>query len=298
MKNFIMLCMLLLSAVLSFGQITSTSSGGYWKDTSTWIGGIIPVDTNDVVIDGNVILDGYGHACNNLTINSGDTLYNISTSSNNLKIYGNILNNGTVLVKASYTLYPYGDIVNNGAWDTYSTKLEYGTSDELIEINGPFTFTLFRINANVNGAGSYQWYKDGQAISGATGSRYYLHADEDYAGKYYCQTDAGDSRKVTIVNKTTGIGNHQAIIDRLLSQNYPNPFTAQTHIPFKLDKKSNVHLVIYNSLGQKIAEPVSGTLNAGNHKVTFDGSSLQPGIYFYRLEVDGMSTTKRMVILK
>ncbi|HDO06218.1 MAG TPA: T9SS type A sorting domain-containing protein, partial [Bacteroidetes bacterium] len=103
---------------------------------------------------------------------------------------------------------------------------------------------------------------------------------------------------VELTQGTTGIGDNQAEIDQLLLQNYPNPFSTQTRIPFRLDKKSNVRLVIYNSLGQKIAEPVSGTLNAGNHKVTFDGSALHPGIYFYRLLVDGFSTTRRMIIMK
>ena len=71
----------------SVNTITSTTAGGYWKDVSTWIGGVVPTENDHVVIDGTVILDGYGHKCNNLTINAGDTLKNISTSSNNLKIY-------------------------------------------------------------------------------------------------------------------------------------------------------------------------------------------------------------------
>ncbi len=192
--------------LIKSNTIYSTMAGGYWKDTSTWTCGVVPVDTNDVVINGNVILDGYGHACNNLTINKGDTLYNISTSSNNLKIYGNIINHGAVIVKESYTLYPYGDIINNGIWDTYKISLEYGTVDEKIEINGHFTFYMFRINSNVDGAAHYQWYKNGQPISGATGSRYYLHNDEDYAGEYYCKTDAGNSRKITIVKENAGEG--------------------------------------------------------------------------------------------
>ncbi len=461
MKKFTVLLFAVVSVALSYGQIVSTSSGGYWRDASTWVGGIVPVDTNDVVIDGNIILDGYGHACHNLTVNSGDTLYNISTSSNNLKVYGNILNNGVVLVKASYTLYPYGDIVNNGTWDTYYTQLEYGTIDELIEINGLFTFTLFRINANVNGASSYQWYKDGQAISEATGSRYYLHADEDYVGEYYCHTDAGDSRKITInkgnsnggvlltehfdgetfppagwtqtiqvsdktwgngnpqnnsftdidptnvysalcpyvdqdqdewlkspsvdlpdgnatlefyagystgwlANATlklnistdggtnwtkiweaendgkdwswrkvsvdlssytgqtvilawqyignngdlvaidnvvitqgiTGIGRKEAEMDQMLLQNYPNPFSSQTYISFRLKNKSDVRLVIYNSVGQQIAQPVMGNLLAGNHKIMFNAKGLKPGVYYYQLVLNGAAVTKRMILLK
>ncbi len=74
-----------------------------------------------------------------------------------------------------------------------------------------------------------------------------------------------DNMKVT--QGTTGIGDNKAAIDQLLSQNYPDPFSTQTRIPFRLENKSDVRLMIYNSLGQQVAEPVSGTMNAGNHEV-------------------------------
>jgi len=101
-----------------------------------------------------------------------------------------------------------------------------------------------------------------------------------------------------VKQSTTGIDDHQAMVDKLLSQNYPNPFNSQTRIPFTLDQSSEVRLEIYNSLGQQIAVPVSGKLNAGKHEVLFDGSNLHPGMYYYRLVVDGIPATRRMVIMK
>ncbi len=103
---------------------------------------------------------------------------------------------------------------------------------------------------------------------------------------------------VEVTQGTTGIDDLQASVDRLLMQNYPNPFRTQTRIAFILEQSSNVKLVVYNSLGQPVAMPVSGVLRAGKHEVLFNGSSLRPGIYYYRLILDGKSMTRRMVIMK
>ena len=66
----------------------------------------------------------------------------------------------------------------------------------------------------------------------------------------------------------------------LLNQNYPNPFNPTTTIPFQLPKASHVKIVIYNTLGRKVAELTDQDYQAGYHTVTFDGNNLASGIYF------------------
>jgi hypothetical protein len=83
-----------------------------------------------------------------------------------------------------------------------------------------------------------------------------------------------------------------------LYQNYPNPFNPSTRVAFDLPEKGFVLLKIYNVLGQKVAEAVNGTLSAGHHIVTVDGSSLPSGIYLYRLEVSGFVAEKKMLLMK
>ena len=172
-----------------------------------------------------------------------------------------------------------------------STWLSYATIKLNISTDGGTTWT--KLGEADNDGKDWQWRKVQVDLSDYAGQTVMLAWQ--YVGN---DGDLMAIDNVEISEGTTGIGDNEASVNRLLSQNYPNPFSAQTRIPFKLDKKSNVRLVIYNSLGQKIAEPVSGMLNAGNHKVTFDGSALHPGIYFYRLVVNGFSTTRRMIIMK
>lgn len=46
----------------------------------------------------------------------------------------------------------------------------------------------------------------------------------------------------------------------VLSNNYPNPFNPETNISFSVPKVSEISLVVYNSLGQKVKTLVSGKM--------------------------------------
>lgn len=83
-----------------------------------------------------------------------------------------------------------------------------------------------------------------------------------------------------------------------LHQNFPNPFNPTTRISYYLPKTGNATLTIYDLLGREIATLVDGVQTAGNHSILFDGASLPSGIYFYRLQTESFTTTKKMVLLK
>ncbi len=93
--------------------------------------------------------------------------------------------------------------------------------------------------------------------------------------------------------------NHNTIVDNFeLFQNYPNPFNPATEISFSLPTATSARLTIFNSVGQKITELINENLNAGNHTVTFNATSISSGLYFYRLETDFGIMTKKMTIVK
>lgn len=83
-----------------------------------------------------------------------------------------------------------------------------------------------------------------------------------------------------------------------LYQNYPNPFNASTTISFQLDKPSRVNIDIYDVLGNHIDNILTSDHTAGVYKINYDGSSLSSGVYFYRINAGGFSTSKRMVLIK
>jgi hypothetical protein len=83
-----------------------------------------------------------------------------------------------------------------------------------------------------------------------------------------------------------------------LDQNYPNPFNPSTKIRFNLPQAGNVNLSIYNLLGEKVAEVMNQEMTSGTFEVTFDGSNLSSGIYFYKINTNNYTATKKMILMK
>ncbi len=83
-----------------------------------------------------------------------------------------------------------------------------------------------------------------------------------------------------------------------LSQNYPNPFNPTTEIEFSLPEAGQVHLDVCNILGQQVDVLVDGQLDAGLHRVTWDGANRASGIYFYRIVAGSFSESKKMLLIK
>jgi len=99
---------------------------------------------------------------------------------------------------------------------------------------------------------------------------------------------------------TVGQGNLQGLIpaDYKLCQNYPNPFNPATRISFEIPLQGYVSLKVYDLLGREVKTLVSEVKSPGTYYVDFDGSGLSSGMYFYRLESEGFSATKKMIVIK
>lgn len=83
-----------------------------------------------------------------------------------------------------------------------------------------------------------------------------------------------------------------------LEQNYPNPFNPTTTISYQLPTRNKVNLVIYDVLGRVVNVLVNEDQNAGTHEVSFDGSRLSSGVYFYRLTAGSFSQVRKLMLLK
>ncbi|MBN1406468.1 MAG: VCBS repeat-containing protein [Calditrichaceae bacterium] len=83
-----------------------------------------------------------------------------------------------------------------------------------------------------------------------------------------------------------------------LYQNYPNPFNPSTKIKFDVPASTDVKIVLYNILGEKVQTLVNKKYTPGRHEYVMDGSGLAAGLYFYRIKTDTYTNTKRMILLK
>ena len=95
-----------------------------------------------------------------------------------------------------------------------------------------------------------------------------------------------------------------------LGQNYPNPFNPTTKIRFdvaldsRLRGNDKVLLKVYDIMGREVQTLVNETLKPGTYEATFDASTLNSGVYFYKLSVadptgrNGFTETKKMLMIK
>ncbi len=88
-----------------------------------------------------------------------------------------------------------------------------------------------------------------------------------------------------------------------LSQNYPNPFNPVTSICYTIPKNVKVTLSVFNLLGEKVATLVDQEQTAGDHSIQWNamddqGRKLASGVYFYKIQIDDLAVTKKMLILR
>ncbi|OYD15955.1 hypothetical protein CH333_04620, partial [candidate division WOR-3 bacterium JGI_Cruoil_03_44_89] len=110
------------------------------------------------------------------------------------------------------------------------------------------------------------------------------------------------------IHDTTYVGIFEEEVDNIpkaffLSQNNPNPFAGETIIKYGLPRSSNVHIVIYNPLGQEVTTLVNRNQPAGYHTVTWDGRDdagikVSSDVYFLRFEAGDYSITRKLLMMR
>lgn len=137
-------------------------------------------------------------------------------------------------------------------------------------------------NGNSNSPKNYS-YTDNYSFNGTC---YYRLKQIDTDGKY--------TYSKVIEIKGTG-----SVSDFNLAQNYPNPFNPCTNINFSLNESGKAKLVVYDILGKERAVLFNGNVEAGkNYNVSFNGSNLESGVYFYKLTSGSVTSVKKMMLVK
>lgn len=71
-----------------------------------------------------------------------------------------------------------------------------------------------------------------------------------------------------------------------------------TRIKFTIPDKLKTKITVYDILGKEVRTLVDSKLNPGSHEVDFDGDNLPSGVYFYKLETESFTQTKKMILIK
>ena len=107
---------------------------------------------------------------------------------------------------------------------------------------------------------------------------------------------ATDTNKIPLTGVATD--NPKLPTKYSLSQNYPNPFNPSTLVSFSIPQSGYVTLKVYNLLGQEVATLINKEMTVGSHQVMFEASNLASGVYLYRLSSNGVTLTKKMMLMK
>jgi hypothetical protein len=265
---------------------TGTSSSNY-PYTTYWMDGrtqmlylASEIVTKSPNTSANISSIGFNVISNSSQAMNGFTVKMQNTSATTLTGY--VESNWTTNLSGTYSVtgtgWQYVDLTTPFYWD--------GISNLLIEICYDNT--------------SYTSYSPVYATS--TASKTWGYYTDNSTG---CTMTGGATQSIrpNISLVMAGITNVQNISGNIpnkyaLSQNYPNPFNPVSRINFDIPKQGLVMMKVYDILGREVKTLVNEIKSPGRYSVDFNGTELSSGVYFYKLECNGFTDIKRMVLIK
>jgi photosystem II stability/assembly factor-like uncharacterized protein len=102
------------------------------------------------------------------------------------------------------------------------------------------------------------------------------------------------------ISPTIGIENLSEVNPEsyTLYQNYPNPFNPITNVKFSIVNSGEVKLVVYDIMGKEVQTLVNERLQHGTYTTQWNASNYTSGVYFYKMQTESFTETKRMILIK
>lgn len=221
-------------------------------------------------------------------------------------------NSGANWIMAQPTYFPVHDIVRGpeslyagvvffGVWSSENSGASWtqtslnNVSVESMETYGNNVFAgTFSNGIYVSTNNGFNWAQRNEGIGNAT-----INSLAIVGNTIFAATDGIGLWKRPL-SEIVSIGNNGTETPLMFSlyQNYPNPFNPTTFIVFAISKTSSTKILIYDETGREIYTLVDEILPAGFYTQKFDGAGFPSGVYFYKMIVNGLSETKRMLLLK
>lgn len=100
---------------------------------------------------------------------------------------------------------------------------------------------------------------------------------------------------VVVVNYVAGAPTVDDPTSLSLEQNYPNPFSGQTVIPFVLPQDASVRIFVVDAMGHLVKD-FEQSFSAGRQTVTLDLSACSAGVYYYGIVVSGERRMRKLIL--
>ena len=180
-----------------------------------------------------------------------------------------------------------GHILSACSWGDYYNPLKDNLY--IFKTSHPNNVPIYSFS---DSSGSFYWCSTSNDGETVVGSGKKVHARQFGNGgiAYNVYVDTAEP---------VGVLNNQNIAEKFeLSQNYPNPFNPSTLISYSIAKEGFVKIAVFDILGREVAVPVNGYKRPGRYSVVFHAENLSSGMYFYRIEANGFTATKKMTLIK
>jgi hypothetical protein len=120
-----------------------------------------------------------------------------------------------------------------------------------------------------------------------------------YSNEFTISPANPDQRNINITFALSDVEDYGIIPTELsLLPNYPNPFNPSTTISFSLPSSQLVRIIIYNIIGQQVAEISNQVFQAGLNQVNFYAQGLSSGVYFVSLESMSSRLSQKIILMK
>ncbi|NHZ85521.1 MAG: T9SS type A sorting domain-containing protein, partial [Planctomycetia bacterium] len=224
----------------------------------------------------------------------------------------------------SYETTPFGgilyepqDIISTDSTTSFPYPIPFDNwvtvdlTGQNIDTNADFIIS-FLIGSNPN-APAIMYSSEPDQGRGNRRSYIYTNVNKTNRWNYIIDNDIRGNNKNILVRVYKSISSATVSIDQdrnaenttnfSLEQNYPNPFNPLTTIQYRLANDSEVTLVIYDLVGNKIITLINEYKPSGQYSVLWNGKdylgqAVSSGIYLYTLQVGNYIQTKKMVYLK
>lgn len=206
------------------------------------------------------------------------------------------VNGNNTLDRDQFFTWATVDPVRGHVWVVYYDRsMTTGTATDVFiskSTDGGESFTTFKVSESSFTPDSSVFFGDYTNIAAYDGKVYpiWMRMDNRILSIYTALIDEGP----------VGVNSQGSLLPGkfFLYQNYPNPFNSSTTIDYRLSEAGMVRLMIYDTLGKVVSVVSDDFQEAGMHSVKFDAGSLPSGLYSFRLQKDGYTTSRKMLLLK
>jgi hypothetical protein len=164
------------------------------------------------------------------------------------------------------------------------------------QLSNPGSFQLVALQRGTSEAGPWSPVQQAPQVQGQVTSVLDDAAPAGQTRWYRLRGLERDGHSITL--GLISVMAQEAITAFALSQLSPNPSTGHSLVTFAIPARTWVRLTLTDVQGREVAVLADGVRQAGRYTAALDASDLRAGMYFVRMQAQGVDLTRRLAVVK